>query len=201
MNIIESDQAQLLGIFATGAARSAEKFSELYSVPWSIDVVSLDIGSGERFRSILARDQAEHLGVHFSAPGERYLVIFSEVSGKTLLNASIPVHPGGRRPPPDLEQSTLAEIANILVNALSGALADRQGMARILSAPTVVRDRKDGLYRRAFGGLTSVEQTMVDVLIHISSPALAADCTVMLRLDALSANFLLHTDPDAPGEP
>ena len=40
-------------------------------------------------------------------------------------------------------------------------------------------------------------QLIVNVLIHISAPKLAADCTLLLRFDSLNANFLLTSDPDA----
>lgn len=198
MNIIESEQAQLLEIFKKGAARSTEKLEAVSHMPWSIDIISLDIGSGERFRSILERDKAECLGAHFSVPGERYLVIFSQESGEALLNAALTSEAAGLRTSPEMAQSVLAEIANILISGLSGGLADRQGMARIISGPTMVKAKKAEIYRQAFGSLVCVDGAMVNVLIHISSPQLAADCTVMLRIDSLNANFLLRTDPDDP---
>ena len=196
MKLAESDQTQLLAIFNKGVGKSAEKLSVLCGMPWKINIISLDVGTGERFLSILARDTREYFGAVFSSPGERYLVLFSEESGRALLNASFPANDGKPQILPNIEQSALAEIANVLINGLSGELADRQGMIRVLSAPTTAWDKKAAIYDRAFSAL-SFDEAMVDVLIHISSPQLAADCTVMLRLDALNANFLLHTDPDA----
>ncbi|MFI5362138.1 MAG: hypothetical protein ACHQ49_09235 [Elusimicrobiota bacterium] len=196
MKIAESDQAELLAIFDKGAAESARKLADVSGNPWKIHIVSLDVGTGERFHSILTRDEREYFGAIFTSPGETYLVLFSEDSGRALVDSSLPARKKGRRAAAGLEQSALAEIANVLVNGLSGKLADRHGMIRFLSAPTAARGRKAAIYERAFGALT-FDEAMVDVLIHISSPQLASDCTVMLRLDSLNANFLLHTDPDA----
>ena len=196
MQLADPQQAQLLEIFEKGAARSAEKLTSLSGMPWNIHIVSLDVGSGGRFRSILARDKGDCLGIVFSNPGERYMVLFSEESGRALVEASYPARGGKRRLLPSMEQSALAEIANVLVNGLSGEMADRHGMFRCLTAPTVATGRKVAVFEQAFGAFVG-DDAMVDVLIHISSPQLAADCTVMLRLDGLNANFLLNTDPDA----
>ncbi|MFI5348782.1 MAG: hypothetical protein ACHQ2Z_04495 [Elusimicrobiota bacterium] len=196
MQLADPQQAKLLEIFEKGAAKSAEKLSALSGMPWNIHIVSLDVGSGERFRAILARDKRDCLGAVFSNPGEKYMVLFSEESGRALIDASYPARGGKRRILPSMEQSALAEIANVLINGLSGELADRHGMFRCLTAPTMAIGNKAAVFERAFGVFVE-DEAMVDVLIHISSPELAADCTVMLRLDALNANFLLNTDPDA----
>ena len=196
MNIAEPAQTQLLGIFETGVKRSTERLTALSKMPWDIHIISLEVGSDEVFRSILARDAREYLGVSFSAPGERYLVMFSHESGRALLDASAPAFSRGRPPIPSMEQSTLAEIANILIGGLEGELADRQGMVRIISGPTTMWSTKAAIYDQVFCELPPMSQMMVNVMIHISSPELAADCTLMLRLDSLNANFLLNSDPD-----
>ncbi len=196
--VLESHQTQLLTIFEQGAAKSAQRLTAISGMPWNIHIISVDVGSGERFRSILARDIQEHVGVYFATPGERYLVLFSEESGQALLKASAPLCTERREMLPGMKQATLSEITNIFINGLSSDLADRQGMVRIVSAPTTLRSRKADIYDKAFGDLPPIDQTMVNALIHISSPELAADCTVMLRFDSLSANFLLNPDPDTP---
>ena len=199
MQIIESSQTELLGIFERGAARSTKKLAALSGSEWAVHIVSIDVGSGARFRSIMARDEREHLGVYFSSSGERYLVLFSENSGKAVLDAYAHDHAwaASRRNVPRMQDLALAEIANVIINGLSGELADRQGMTRIISAPKTVRGPKLDVFNEAFSDLPAIgEESMVDVMIHISSPALDADCTLMLRLDSLSANFLLCPDPD-----
>lgn len=196
--ILESAQAQLLDVIENGAARSAEKLDGLSGAHWNIQVVSLDIGPGQHFRSVMARDTREHVGVHFSAPGERYLVLFSDDSGKALMGMSPLDHVGKRPASVEMEQAVLAEVANILINGLSGEMADRQGMVRIISGPTTVRGKKIDVYNQAFDDFPSFDQdSVINVLIHISAPRLA-ECTLMLRLDPFSINFLLNSDPDAP---
>jgi|CXWL01.1.fsa_nt_gi hypothetical protein len=196
ITILEPAQARLLSIFETGVKRSTERLATISKMPWDIHVISLDVGSDNVFRSILARDAREYFGVSFSAPGERYLVMFSHESGRALLNASAPAFSQGRAPIPSMEQSTLAEIANILIGGLEGELADRQGMIRIISGPTTMWNTKAAIYEQVFCDLPPMSQLMVNVMIHISSPELAADCTLLLRLDSLNANFLLNSDPD-----
>lgn len=188
----ESDQTRLLAIFEAGVARSAEKLSALSGVPWHIHIVSLDMVSGERFKAILARDSRDYIGVRFSTPGERFLVLFSEESGEALLNASAFA---SQRAIPGMDSAALAEISNILINGLAGELADRQGMVRVISSPQIASNRKAELCEQAFGDLPSSGRRMVNVLIHLSSPDLSADCTLLVRLDALSANFLLNAPP------
>ena len=195
MGMVESAQAKLLVLIERCVVQCAAKLASLSGIRWHTHIISIDVGCGDRFRSILARDAQEFIGVFFSNPGERYLVMLSEDSGRALLQA----YCNGRHPiPAALEQDTLAEIANILINGLSGELGDLQGMARIISGPTIMRGTKAAIYDRAFGDLPAVGgDAMIDALIHISAPPLAADCTLMLRLDTLSANFLLNSDPDS----
>jgi hypothetical protein len=197
MTIVESAQTQLLAIFESGVARSTAKLSAISGMNWNVNIISLDVGAGERFRGILARDKREFLGVYFSTPGERYAVMLSEESGKALLKAGYPPYPGAKPTLPSMESATLAEYANIFINGFSGEIADRQGMVRIISGPTTVWSTKAEIYKKAFGDLPTIDDMMVNVLVHISSPDMAADCTVLIRIDSLSANFLLNTDPDA----
>ncbi|MEK7389015.1 MAG: hypothetical protein AAB036_04900 [Elusimicrobiota bacterium] len=192
----DSAQAQLLSVFETGVKRSTERLASLSGMPWDIHILSLDVESDEVFRAILARDTREFFGVSFDAPGEKYLVVFSQESSQALLEASTPILSNGRRPTPAMEESTLAEIANILIGGLEGELAARQGMGRIISGPSTMRGTKSRIYNQVFVDPAPSGQLIVNVLIHISSPQLAADCTLLLRLDSLNANFLLNTDPD-----
>jgi chemotaxis protein CheY-P-specific phosphatase CheC len=120
MKTAQTSQDLLLSIFEKGVAHSTEKLTALSGTDWAIHIISIDVGAGERFRTILARDQRDYLGVSFSSPGERYLVIFSEESGKALLAASANEHPGGISAAKNMERASLAEIANILINGLSG---------------------------------------------------------------------------------
>lgn len=198
MVIRDSQQAQFLEIFEKGVAKSTERLSALSGQPWNIHIISVDIGSGDRFLAIIARDKREHMGFSFESSGEKYLVLFSEESGEALAKASAPACLGRRDVPPGMEQAALSEVANILINGLSCELADRQGMVRIISAPTAIKSSKADIYNKAFGNLPSTDPTMVNALIHISSPELAADCTLMLRFDSVSATFLLTPDPDGP---
>ncbi|MBI4060214.1 MAG: hypothetical protein HY403_02165 [Elusimicrobia bacterium] len=191
MEISAPAQSRLLALIAAAVARSAERLGALSGADWKVDIVSIEVGTGARFRAILARDRGEYLGVRFVSPGESYLVLFSEACGKALLRSG-PLNLGG------FEQPALSEIANIVINAMAAELADHQGMARVLSAPVAERASKAALFDRAFGELRPEGgDDMVDTLIHISSPSLDVDCTFMLRLDALNVNFLMHTDPDA----
>ncbi len=194
---LETASTELLPFVKLGVTRGTERLAYISGARWDIHIVSIDVGSSERFRSILARDKREYSGACFSTPGERYLVMFSEENGKTLVRSYAQDRLGQRASSAAFERSSLTEIANIIVGGLSGELADRQGMGRILSAPTMVVGRKSDIYAQAFGDLSSFgNELMVDALIHISSPSLACECTLMLRLDSVTTNFLLRSDPD-----
>ena len=197
MTIAEEAQDQILNVLQKGVQRSTSRLTALSKTRWDCHIISVDRGPGARFQSILARDAREHFGVYFSSPGERYLVIFSEESGQAVVQASPYARPGVKPVAHGTNQPILMEVANILINGLSGELAERQGMARVISSPRSVWSKKLQIYERAFGDLPAVDtDSMLSVLIHISSPALAADCTLMLRLDMLSTTFLLSPDPD-----
>ncbi len=197
MGLVETASTELLPLVKLGVTKGTERLAYISGTRWDIHIVSIDIGSSKRFRSILARDNRDYSGACFSTPGERYLVMFSKESGKTLVRSYSQDRFGKQTESPAFELSSLAEIANIIVGGLSGELAERQGMGRILSAPTMVVGKKAAIYAQAFGDLRSFsDEVMVDALIHISSPSLACDCTLMLRLDSVTANFLLRPDPD-----
>ena len=72
MKTAQTSQDLLLSIFEKGVAQSTEKLTALSGTQWAIHIISIDVGTGERFRSIIARDQRDYLGVSCSSPGERY---------------------------------------------------------------------------------------------------------------------------------
>lgn len=195
MQLNETAVQEILDLIGRGVARSTQRLADLSGARWNMHIVSVDVGGGERFRSILARDGQDYLGASFSTPGERYLVIFSNECGRKLARAYAQDHLKGQVAE-GLEEACVAEIANILIGGLAGEVAERQGMGRILSAPTMTVGKKAAILARAFGDLHSCDgDVMVDALIHISSPELAADCTLLLRLDSTVAAFLLSPEP------
>lgn len=195
--LAEPEQLLLLGVIESGVSRTARRLEVLSGGRWTAHVISVEAGDGPRFRSILTRDDSEHHGVSFRCPGETYLALFS-CRSCDILTAAGPFARAALRGVPGARDAALQETANVLVSGISASLGDRNGMARLLSAPTAHLGRKAEILDEAFPAAPAAgPSAALDSLIHLSAPDLDADCTVLVRLDGVAAGFLLRTDPDA----
>ncbi len=110
---------------------------------------------------------------------------------------------GGKKPPPRSGRSArggfcVAEIANIVVNAITNALADACGESFILSAPTMILGTKEALLKLAVDELEAGGQTFaIMTYVSMSSEKLSSDCTVLLLLSpACRGRILKALDQD-----
>jgi hypothetical protein len=193
MEFVTLDQNRLIAIFGNGAAKSAGELAAASGAPWNISIVSLELQTGASFLSTLPGSETEYSGVRLSSPDESYLVLFSEESGRALLNA--PFLSRGRGAA-ELPEEELAGFAKVVVDGLSGHLSELQGMGGFVPEPVPGRGGKAEVCALAFGP-RFVDEPFVDVLILVASPQAAAECTILFRLDTLSANFRMRQSRNA----
>ena len=138
-----------------------------------------------KFRSVLADDDQDQFGACFTMPGGVFLVMIPARSGPAFADVFLPVskkHPEGIK---NRERDSLAEISNIVVNAVAAVVADACDVALMLSAPEVSHGRKDDLIKEATEMVASSgESSVVMAYVHMSSPAMSSDCSVVVLLSA-----------------
>ena len=167
--------------------------AKLSGEQWGVHIVSADEGSGRKFQSILARDSRAHYGVAMSTVGQKYLALFSQESCRSVAKSFL--RQAGSRISVYDETDAVGEISNILVNSIAAAIAQYQGTSHLVAAPETSWGKKADLFEQAFGSAPDEASDMTSALIHICSPTLSSDCTLLIQLDRLSVVFLLNPPP------
>ncbi|OGR97833.1 MAG: hypothetical protein A2V88_11080 [Elusimicrobia bacterium RBG_16_66_12] len=176
-------ERELLRLIGRGVSDSADRLAKISRTEWVTQTVSISMAPLAKFQGVLAGDAEEHFGAHFTLPGGVFLVMIPSRSGPAFADAFLPAskkHPEGVK---DRERSSLAEISNIVVNAVAAVVADACGMALMLSAPEVSHGRKADLLREAREMVSSSgEKSVVMAYVHMSSEALSSDCSVVVLM-------------------
>lgn len=182
MNLSESARQHLLKVIGVGLKKSAERLSKISNTHWEVKTVSAQTAATEDFLAKAGHGPADskYYGAYFSMPGWGFLVLFFVQSGTALAEVFLPSGMGEGRVN-FKEQEVVAEIANIMVGALAGTLADTCDMVCILSAPEMGCAKKETLLKLALGRFRAGgEDVSIMTDIHLSSDALASECSLII---------------------
>ena len=185
MKLASSTQDELFKLIETGVFGSAERLAKMSGTKWQMQSVSVKMGSTEKPNLVKDTDEEEYLGSYFSMQGGFFLVIFSNKSGARV--ADIFLHRGTKDGESVMErqQMALAEIANVMVNAIVAALADACEAVLFVSAPESLRGKKETIVTEALARQKNpISGYVISTSVHMVSPALASHCTVIFQLDA-----------------
>ncbi|MFA6002536.1 MAG: hypothetical protein WC881_00560 [Elusimicrobiota bacterium] len=190
MEINPQDQKTILQLVEQGVDSCTSKLAAISKTDWQLRTTSMKA-------FVKADDYIEkghpsqyYFGAFCQSSGRVFLAFFNSRSAE-LITKSFISGSKGLQATPDMQEVAICEIANIVINAVAGSLADRCGMAFILSAPKPVRGAKADMIKAAFGDFSNMGKVF-GAYIHLSSQELAADCTLMLMLDDLFVNFILN---------
>lgn len=192
MNLTETARKSLLALLEAGMDSSSEQLAKLSRTKWSMQTISMSTNPPDRFKAPLEGDTNDNYAITFTMPGGGFVVVFSKKSGATLAKAFLPAGgppPGGRH---DFEAETLAEVANVLVNAVAGVLADTCEMGFFVSAPQTTRGTKEDLYENAERSLAQKAGTLAILsYVHLSSAEISTDCSLVVVLNTDLARRIL----------
>jgi len=183
MSDSEQAEKELLRLIEQGVSDSADRLAKISRTDWITQTVSIKMAPLAEFQKSLAGDAKDHFGACFTMPGGVFLVMIPARSGAAFADAFLPVskkHPEGIK---DRERDSLAEISNIVVNAVAASVADACDMALMLSAPEVSHGTKVELLRDARElSASSGEKSAVMAYVHMSSQDMSSDCSVIVLL-------------------
>jgi hypothetical protein len=191
MQITSDDQKAILGLLEAGIGASTDKLAAISRTQWSIKTTALKAyATPEDFAELGAPSQY-FFGAYCSAHGRVFLSYFTSRSSALMTQAFLASSRRGLEATPQMQEVAVAEVSNIVINAIAAVLADRCGMAFILSAPKTVRGARADIIKAAFGALQPVGK-IFSATINLASKDIAADCTLMMMLDDLIVNFILN---------
>ena len=191
MDITPQDQKAILQVIEQGVEECTAKLAAISRTNWQIRTTSLKAYSGPQDYAELQAPSQYFFGAHCQAPGKMFLALFSSRSAALLTQSFLGSVRPDIEPTPQVQENAVAEVGNIVINAVANGLADRCGMAFILSAPKSVKGARADIIRDAFGDFKPSGK-IFSVYIHLSSSEISADCTLMAMLDDIIVNYVLN---------
>ncbi len=203
----------LLHAIRHGVDTSASGLARMSCLSCQLETTSIETFSLERFRGGLAASPTVYSSVRFSIPGGLFVALFSTPNAAALADAFLK-HGTEKRVQSALTPAAIAEISNILVNAVVNSLGDAAGSGFLLSAPEAVQDTKANILDQAMERFkicgrqgeirchdgaflrfadSDAYFTIINYL-HLSSPILPVTCNVFILLNALWGNAVPAAD-------
>ncbi|HBT61610.1 MAG TPA: hypothetical protein DEB40_07690 [Elusimicrobia bacterium] len=191
MEIQPQDQKAILQLIERGVEGSAAKLAAISRTDWQIRTTSFKAYATPGDYAELKAASQYFFGASCQAPGKMFLALFTSRSAAIITKAFLAGSGKQMEATVQMQEMAIAEVANIVINAVSNSLADECGMAFILSAPKSSRGARADIIKAAFGDFAA-RGKIFSAYIHLSSSDLSTDCTLMLMLDDLIVNFILN---------
>lgn len=179
-------EGNLLSLIEEGVSASADSLAAVSHTKWETQTLSIradETGNAENVHARLAGDPSEHYGAVVTMPGAVFLLMLPKKDGAGLAEAFL----SGRKRRPGAalprESVCVAEIANIVINAIANTLANACDDSVVLSAPAMILGKKETLLKLAMDELKATGETFaIMTYVSMSSSTLSSDCTVLLLL-------------------
>ncbi|MBI4386767.1 MAG: hypothetical protein HY551_05245 [Elusimicrobia bacterium] len=184
MNVTADQQKVLAALIEQGIDKSTERLAQMTKTRWEMSTMSLTTASGDRIQTLVAPAAGTHYGVCFTAPGATFVAMFPGESARRVVQAF--TKGGGERlkAVADLEKNAIAEISNILVNAVAGVIADTLDRALIVSAPEILEGAKNKLMETALRRSDNKNSFALMSYVSMSSSDLSTDCLLVILLNS-----------------
>jgi len=185
-----------------GAAGCAERLSRICRADWSVETLCADAEALPGFGILLEGIAEEHYGSYCTLPGAAFLVIFDRKSGMRVSNRFIGNFSDQFAEMEHLEAATLAEVSNILVNALVAGLSRADPEARLISAPEPLLESTRELLQAAFRRFSACEDIAMACLARLVCPAIHGEAALVILLaPGFVERVVLAAAADKPLEP
>lgn len=193
MSPSEESQQALIELIEKGVSASADALASVSHTQWMTQTTSVNTDGIEAVQKRVADDAKPYYGAYCTTDGAVFLLMVPKQSGPALAQAFLSGRKSRPGSVPPREEVCVAEISNIVINAVSNTLADACDDAFFLSAPEMVLDKKAVLLKVALDKLkTAGESFAIMTYVHMSSEELSSDCTVVLLLTPACRGRLLR---------
>ncbi|MFA6003632.1 MAG: hypothetical protein WC881_06150 [Elusimicrobiota bacterium] len=187
----------LLKLLERGVEQSAKRLGRLSFSTWRLDTVSLSQGASTAADELLGLSEDQHFGTFLGIPGGGFLLMFPPKSGNLVINrftlySSETVDSMEQREP-----KVLAEVSNIIINAMVDVFADTCGQAILLSAPTPLQGTKKDILRQAREKFPAAGRPAWICYVRLKTPTFASDCDLLAFMDPSLFDMLSNHDKPA----
>lgn len=145
MKLSPTERARLSAMLEQGAGQVLSRLNEMHVGEWERGPLDWDVALDDLFQSWPAGEPEpkELYGAYFSMPGAAVMAVFTLPTAVALIQAYLAS--SGSTPSLIMECEALGEIANILVTAVSGVLAETSNFFFFLPSPQVFLGSKADL--------------------------------------------------------
>ena len=192
MLISPENEKLILRVIEQGVDRSAAKLAAISKAEWEMRTTSLKTYAKPVDYEELKAPSQYFYGAYCQSPGAMFLALFTSRSASVIARAFLEA--GGRdsgQANSSMQELAVAEISNIVINAMASVLADRCGTPVILTAPICARGARADIIQKAFGDFTPAGNVF-SAYIHLASRTLPTDCNLLLMLDDVTVNYLIN---------
>lgn len=170
----------LLQVIGAGVDSASARLEKLSKTTWTMQTVSVRQLDPSEFVASLTGDRVEGFGVAFSAADSRFVVFLSNASATAICRAFL-----GKSYKLALEREAIAEVSNILVNAMIDEVGNALKTPLLLSAPRVVEGSRAQIMSNVLDSfLTGGRPSPIVSQVHMMAEGLSADCSVVLLMSS-----------------
>ena len=192
MTYSEEAEKALLTLIGDGVSASADTLAEVSHTTWETQTVSINTDTLESLQTRFAADPDDHYGAFLTTPGAVFTLIFQKQSGPRLAKAFLSKASRSSNARAPRDEECLAEVANIVINAVVNTIANAVDESFLLSAPEVVLGSKSVLLKIALVKLqTAGDKHAILTYVHMASEALSSDCAVLIFMSPIFRGRLL----------
>ncbi len=197
MRLTEIQQDALTEIFNIGAGRAADVLSQMVSEPVSLEVPVVEMSSRRDIRQTYLQTAQSHLcavsQMYIGELSTDALLMFPEEKSLELVRLMV----GGDVPLQQLaemESDALAEVGNIILNAVVSSLSGELGLSLEGSLPEVQVLDSEALFLNRMGALTPEDALapVISMAIHFDIKTRKISGFLAFLLDVPSGEILME---------
>jgi hypothetical protein len=175
--------AALRLLFEGGADQAAQRLETLSSAVWNISSITVGPEVADALLSGSPEGGEEHFGSWLEVPGGGFLVIFQSKSGTLVTNRFTSPAAAAVDLLPERESQVLAEVSNIILNAMTDDMAAICGEALMLSSPEPLKGPKRDILRRVMERRVPAAAPAWTFHARLGSPTFGAGCDIVVFLE------------------
>jgi chemotaxis protein CheY-P-specific phosphatase CheC len=165
-------------VISAGINEASARLAKLAQKPWKFQTASLGRFTPAEVSSTFAADVSPGMGVLFTSGRMSFTLFFSASDCTQLCRAYLGQSYAAAR-----ELASIAELSNIVVNAITDEIANATGDLLMLTAPSVVEGRRCDIIMRAAKVFRSTDQNgPIISQIKIAAGDLSVDYTILMIL-------------------
>jgi hypothetical protein len=170
-------------LFEGGADQAAQRLGTISSATWNISHITTGPEAVDALWTSAPEGGEEHWGNWLEVPGGGFLVIFPSKSGALVTNRFTSAGADAVDALPERESQVLAEVSNIILNAMTDDMAAACGQVLMLSSPERIAGPKREILRRVMERFTQAAAPAWTFHARLSSPTFRSGCDVVVFLE------------------